>query len=183
MLQTAWLLPPTRLLTLGFDPARFQTEPPACYRASWQLPGRDSHPLATTSLCWITIYMSTSNPGRTAEIELAPSCAPCFSCGEGQPRGAFDGIVIRAQLRRSMPGGALAGGRITKLERRDVRHSGAALAGGRSLATARTRGLADQSERGSSVRTTTPAGAWRRGGVAWAAWSTWMRGGGGSWSW
>ena len=76
MLQTAWLLPPTRLLTLGFDPARFQTEPPACYRASWQLPGRDSHPLATTSLCWITIYMSTSNPGRTAGIELAPG-----SCG------------------------------------------------------------------------------------------------------
>jgi hypothetical protein len=45
--------PPEGLLTLGFDPTRFQTEPPACYRASWQLPGRDSHPLATTSLCWI----------------------------------------------------------------------------------------------------------------------------------
>jgi hypothetical protein len=50
--------PPEGLLTLGFDPTRFQTEPPACYRASWQLPGRDSHPLATTSLCWITIYIS-----------------------------------------------------------------------------------------------------------------------------
>jgi len=48
--------PPEGLLTLGFDPTRFQTEPPACYRASWQLPGRDSHPLATTSLCRITIY-------------------------------------------------------------------------------------------------------------------------------
>ena len=57
MLRTAWLLPPTRLLTLGSDPARFQTEPPACYRASWQLPGRDSHPQATTSLCQITIYI------------------------------------------------------------------------------------------------------------------------------
>ena len=45
--------PPQGLLTLGFDPARFQTEPPACYRASWQLPGRDSHPQATTSLCQI----------------------------------------------------------------------------------------------------------------------------------
>ena len=56
MLQTAWLLPPKGLLMLGFDPARFQTKPPACYRASWQLPERDSHPLATTSLCWITIY-------------------------------------------------------------------------------------------------------------------------------
>src|SRR3954454_2881266 len=50
--------PPEGLLTLGFDPTRFQTEPPACYRASWQLPGRDSHPLATTSLCWITTYIS-----------------------------------------------------------------------------------------------------------------------------
>jgi hypothetical protein len=45
-------------LTLGFDPARFQTEPPACYRASWQLPGRDSHPQATTSLCSISYSIS-----------------------------------------------------------------------------------------------------------------------------
>jgi hypothetical protein len=49
MLRTVRLLPPTRLSTLGFDPARFQTEPPACYRASWQLPGPDSHRQATTS--------------------------------------------------------------------------------------------------------------------------------------
>jgi hypothetical protein len=37
------------LSTLGFDPARFQTKPPACYRASWQLPGPDFHRQATTS--------------------------------------------------------------------------------------------------------------------------------------
>jgi hypothetical protein len=49
-LRTAQLLPPTGLSTLGFDPARFQTKPPACYRASWQLPGPDSHRQATTSL-------------------------------------------------------------------------------------------------------------------------------------
>jgi hypothetical protein len=48
-LRTAQLLPPTGPLTLGFDPTRFQTEPPACYRASWQLPGPDSHRQATTS--------------------------------------------------------------------------------------------------------------------------------------
>jgi hypothetical protein len=36
--------------TLGFDPARFQTTPPACYRAPWRLPGPDSHRQATTSL-------------------------------------------------------------------------------------------------------------------------------------
>ena len=44
------LAPPKGLSTLGFDPTRFQTEPPACYRASWQLPGPDSHRPATTSL-------------------------------------------------------------------------------------------------------------------------------------
>ena len=67
MPRTAKLLPPTGLSTLGFDPARFQTEPPACYRASWQLIGRDSHPLATTSLCWISYSNSTSNPGRAID--------------------------------------------------------------------------------------------------------------------
>jgi hypothetical protein len=37
-------------LTLGFDTGRFPPMPPACYRASWQLPGPDSHRQATTSL-------------------------------------------------------------------------------------------------------------------------------------
>ena len=41
--------PLTGLSTLGFDPGRFPT-PPACYRASWQLPGPDFHRQATTSL-------------------------------------------------------------------------------------------------------------------------------------
>src|SRR5437764_4491527 len=44
--------PPEGLLTLGFDPARFQTEPPAFYRASWRLPGRDSRPKAATCFRW-----------------------------------------------------------------------------------------------------------------------------------
>jgi hypothetical protein len=58
MLRTAQSLPLEGLLTLGSDPTRFQTEPPACYRASWQLPGRDSHPQAATSLCWISYSIS-----------------------------------------------------------------------------------------------------------------------------
>ena len=33
-LRTDKLLPPKGHSTLGFDPTRFQTEPPACYRAS-----------------------------------------------------------------------------------------------------------------------------------------------------
>src|SRR4051812_38038347 len=49
MLRTVQSLPLAGLSTLGFDPARFQTEPPVCYRASWQLPGPDFHRLATTS--------------------------------------------------------------------------------------------------------------------------------------
>jgi hypothetical protein len=87
--------PPKGLSTLGFDPARFQTEPPACYRASWQLPGRDSHPLATTSLCWITIYISTSNSGHTAEIEQAadPPLAGKQGCrGDPTSRPTIDAV-------------------------------------------------------------------------------------------
>ncbi len=50
MLRTVRLLPLTGLMTLGFDIRRFPLTPPACYRASWQLPGPDSHRQATTSL-------------------------------------------------------------------------------------------------------------------------------------
>lgn len=50
MLRAAELLA-KGLSTLGFDPTRVQTEPPARYRASCQLLGRDSQPLATTNLC------------------------------------------------------------------------------------------------------------------------------------
>ena len=41
--------PSTGLLTLGFNAGRFPPTLPACYRASWQLPGPDSHRQATTS--------------------------------------------------------------------------------------------------------------------------------------
>src|SRR2546422_7672739 len=50
MLRTASSLPLTGLLTLGSDAGRFPPAPPACYRASWQLPGPDFHRQATTSL-------------------------------------------------------------------------------------------------------------------------------------
>src|SRR5438034_10340818 len=62
MLRTARLLPPTWLSTLGFDAGRFPPTPPACYRAPWQLPGRDSHPLAVTSLRTHTIRPSGHRP-------------------------------------------------------------------------------------------------------------------------
>jgi hypothetical protein len=76
MLRTAQSLPPTGLLTLGFDPIRFQTEPPACYRASWQLPGRDSHPQAATSLCWNSYSITTSNAGRTLRTAVNTGRVP-----------------------------------------------------------------------------------------------------------
>ena len=50
MLRAGQLLPPKGLSTLRFDAGRFPPTPAACYRASWQLPGPDSHRLADTSL-------------------------------------------------------------------------------------------------------------------------------------
>jgi hypothetical protein len=44
------LAPPvTGLSTLGFDQIGFPIQPPACYRASWQLPEPDLHRQVTTS--------------------------------------------------------------------------------------------------------------------------------------
>src|SRR3954471_8272749 len=63
MLRTVQSLPLAGLSTLGFDPARFHTEPPVCYRASWQLPGPDSHRQATTSTnTKITRHITRSPP-------------------------------------------------------------------------------------------------------------------------
>src|SRR2546429_7454337 len=69
-------LPLTGLLTLGSGPARFQTEPPACYRASRQLPGPDFHRQATTSLrtrrntMALRHGVTSRSAGRTKEATL-----------------------------------------------------------------------------------------------------------------
>ena len=42
---------PKERLTLGSDTGRFPPTPPACYRASWQLPGPDLPRQADASLC------------------------------------------------------------------------------------------------------------------------------------
>src|SRR5262249_17332620 len=74
MLRTVRLLPLEGLLTLGFDTGRFPPMPPACYRASWQLPGPDLHRQATTSLRLPTnrLTRSTSSllDARQHKIEL-----------------------------------------------------------------------------------------------------------------
>jgi len=61
MLRAGQLLPPKGLSTLGFDAGRFPPTPPACYRASWQLPGPDFHRLVSTPLStWVTSNCTTS---------------------------------------------------------------------------------------------------------------------------
>src|SRR5437660_472067 len=76
MLRTARSLPPKGLSTLGFDPTRFQTEPPACYRASWQLPGPDSHRQATTSLRTMVTYTRSPPVPLGARTVRANPVAP-----------------------------------------------------------------------------------------------------------
>ena len=65
--------PVTGLLTLGFNTGRFPPTLPACYRASWQLPGPDSHRQATTSLrtrrsATSTHSLSSRPAGRTPDL-------------------------------------------------------------------------------------------------------------------
>ena len=60
MLRTVRLLPLTGLSTLGSDTRRFPLMPPACYRASWQLPGPDFHRQATTSLRPVINHLTRS---------------------------------------------------------------------------------------------------------------------------
>ena len=80
MLRTAQSLPLTGLSTLGSDAGRFPPTPPACYRASRQLPGPDSHRQATTSLSNTKIhhghYVTVSPPvllgARKLEVRAVP---------------------------------------------------------------------------------------------------------------
>jgi hypothetical protein len=88
MLRIAPSLPHTGLLTLGSDAGRFPAAPPACYRASWQLPGPDFHRQATTSLRiqrsppWH--YVTVSPPAllgarkRLTASRPSPEC--CYAC-------------------------------------------------------------------------------------------------------
>src|SRR6516164_7821945 len=88
MLRTASSLPLTGLLTLGSDPARFQTRPPACYRASWQLPGPDFHRQATTSLRTrrsTTTYVTASPPALLGAHNRPSSLTPAIAFHTGRP--------------------------------------------------------------------------------------------------
>ena len=68
------------LSTLGFDPTRFQTGPPACYRASWQLPGPDFHRQVTTSTPSAANYIMLTTSGSWAhENEFLKKAAAYFA--------------------------------------------------------------------------------------------------------
>jgi len=102
MLRTAQSLPLQGLLTLGFDPTRFPVEPPACYRASWQLPGPDFHRQATTSLS-LSVHPNglTSNCLGARKIEASLSQSQF---------AALLGVSVRTlqgwEQGRKQPGGA-----------------------------------------------------------------------------
>ena len=78
----------------GFDPARFPTKPPACYRAPWRLPGPDFHRLATTSLRnkpstkhLINHLIPTGRTGRHRMNERTERPTPSHGlAGEGHER-------------------------------------------------------------------------------------------------
>jgi hypothetical protein len=86
MLRTVQSLPPTGLVTLGFDPARFQTEPPACYRAPWRLPGPDSHRLATASLSLDSVRITSNCLGAP------PRCGGSSATVRDQRLGVYAGM-------------------------------------------------------------------------------------------
>ena len=96
---------PTGLSTLGFSPARFQTEPPTRYPASWQLLGRDSLPLATLSLCWIRPSPSTtpnSVRARSGLYGYANFSRRCGTTPPGISRNAY-GLLGSASVLVEMP--------------------------------------------------------------------------------
>ena len=76
MLRTASSLPHTGLLTLGSGPARFPAEPPACYRASWQLPGPDFHRQAQAlAAAAVAKALVTRGDTRRAHHVASAACA------------------------------------------------------------------------------------------------------------
>ncbi len=102
MLRTAQSLPLQGLLTLGFDPTRFPVEPPACYRASWQLPGPDFHRQATTSLS-LSVHPNglTSNCLGARKIEASTTLAdaPGNGWALGHPHPVFIAVLLPLMVR------------------------------------------------------------------------------------
>ena len=88
MLRAGQSLPPKGLSTLRFDAGRFPPTPAVCYRASWQLPGPDSHRLADTSLrvdylnatTSIGVITSRTHAAGHTKLRLGPNTSPADRC-------------------------------------------------------------------------------------------------------
>src|SRR5271170_1719641 len=119
MLRTASSLPPEGLLTLGSDPARFPAEPPACYRASWQLPGPDSHRQATTSLrtrrstvAYVTVSPPIPLGARTIEVncrEFPGGSSSMVAAGDPGGVPAPGATAVTSSLPRTPRLGSIGG--------------------------------------------------------------------------
>src|SRR5437764_10135643 len=109
MLRTASSLPHTGLLTLGSDAGRFPPAPPACYRASWQLPGPDFHRQATTSLrtarfrCYVTASPPALLGARIARASsvnvVSPTSTVLTSVTVARVSSAVSSRVISSPLK------------------------------------------------------------------------------------
>ena len=133
------LAPPiTGLSTLGFDPTRFQTEPPVCYRASWQLPGPDFHRQATTSFTDTKIdypELIATPPALLDALQILyrlffRSSSNCSRVIPSTPEGRTDlssgflrvpAATVGPGRGGGMPGGVLEEGPTTAGRRRDRR--------------------------------------------------------------
>jgi hypothetical protein len=98
MLRAGWLLPLAGLSTLRFAAGRFPPTSAACYRASWQLPGPDSHRQADTSHAWATAPSSpppllvVAHAAGQQETRARP-CARCCQARELAP--GYQGRAMR----------------------------------------------------------------------------------------
>ena len=109
MLRAGQSLPPKGLSTLRFDAGRFPPTPAACYRASWQLPGPDSHRLADTSLRVDYLNATTSKGDITSRTHAAGHTKVPLGVARVASSGLVDGSRHRCGLSVRGDLGAQAG--------------------------------------------------------------------------
>ena len=110
MLRAGQSLPPKGLSTLRFDAGRFPPTPAACYRASWQLPGPDSHRLADTSLRVDYLNATTSKGDITSRTHAAGHTKlplvrppPTSARRSATSRAALIGFAVTGNTRAASP--------------------------------------------------------------------------------
>src|SRR5664279_431778 len=128
MLRTVQLLPQKGFRHWASTRTVSKTEPPVCYRASWQLPGPDSHRLADTSLRVDYLNATTSKGDITSrthaaghtKLRLAGGLSAASTVG-GRAAGFLDrwsGRGVRTVRRGAVAGGS---GEVLLPGRRDRR--------------------------------------------------------------